>query len=69
MICISNPAIRAIWVSCHPRQRDRGQHNIGEIDGESLVPPNDALVAASPETYEYVLATAKRRSDLQSSLA
>jgi len=31
-------------------------HNIGEIDGESMVSPNDALVAASPATYDYVLA-------------
>lgn len=31
-------------------------HNIGEIDGESLVSPNDALVAASPQSFDYVLA-------------
>ncbi len=31
-------------------------HNIGEIDGESLVSPNDALVAASQDSYDYVLA-------------
>ncbi len=31
-------------------------HNIGEIDGDALISPNDALVAASPDTYEYVLA-------------
>jgi len=31
-------------------------HNIGEIDGESLVSPNDALVAQSPQTFDYVLA-------------
>jgi type I restriction enzyme M protein len=31
-------------------------HNIGEIDGESLVSPNDALVAASPKSFDYVLA-------------
>jgi type I restriction enzyme M protein len=31
-------------------------HNIGEIDGNSMVSPNDALVAASPTTYDYVLA-------------
>jgi type I restriction enzyme M protein len=31
-------------------------HNIGEIDGEAAVSPNDALVAASPHTYDYVLA-------------
>lgn len=31
-------------------------HNIGEIDGESAVSPNDALVAPSPKTYDYVLA-------------
>lgn len=31
-------------------------HNIGEIDGDSLVSPNDALVAASPKSFDYVLA-------------
>lgn len=31
-------------------------HNIGEIDGESLVSPNDALVAQSPQSFDYVLA-------------
>ena len=31
-------------------------HNIGEIDGESMISPNDALVASSPKTYDYVLA-------------
>lgn len=31
-------------------------HNIGEIDGEAAISPNDALVAASPHTYDYVLA-------------
>ena len=31
-------------------------HNIGEIDGDSSVSSNDALVAASPQTYDYVLA-------------
>ncbi|MFA4995414.1 MAG: class I SAM-dependent DNA methyltransferase [Bdellovibrionales bacterium] len=31
-------------------------HNIGEIDGESMVSPNDALVASSPKSYDYVLA-------------
>ena len=31
-------------------------HNIGEIDGDSLVSPNDALVAASPNSFDYVLA-------------
>lgn len=31
-------------------------HNIGEIDGESLVSPNDALVSASGQTVDYVLA-------------
>ncbi|MDN5849964.1 MAG: type I restriction-modification system subunit M [Nitrococcus sp.] len=31
-------------------------HNIGEIDGEGAVSPNDALVAASGQTYDYVLA-------------
>jgi type I restriction enzyme M protein len=31
-------------------------HNIGEIDGEGAVSPNDALVAPSPKTFDYVLA-------------
>lgn len=31
-------------------------HNIGEIDGESSVSPNDALVASSARTFDYVLA-------------
>ena len=31
-------------------------HNIGEIDGDSMVSPNDALVAASPQAFDYVLA-------------
>jgi len=31
-------------------------HNIGEIDGDSLVSPNDALVAPNPQSYDYVLA-------------
>lgn len=31
-------------------------HNIGEIDGESLVSPNDALIAPSPISVDYVLA-------------
>jgi type I restriction enzyme M protein len=31
-------------------------HNIGEIDGDSLVSPNDALVASSPISVDYVLA-------------
>ncbi|HBN14203.1 MAG: DNA methyltransferase [Gammaproteobacteria bacterium] len=31
-------------------------HNIGEIDGESLISPNDALVAQSPQSFDYVLA-------------
>ena len=31
-------------------------HNIGEIDGESLVSPNDALIAPSPVNVDYVLA-------------
>lgn len=31
-------------------------HNIGEIDGDSLISPNDALVAASPQSFDYVLA-------------
>lgn len=31
-------------------------HNIGEIDGEGSISSNDALVASSPRTYDYVLA-------------
>ncbi len=31
-------------------------HNIGEIDGDSMVSPNDALVAQSPQSFDYVLA-------------
>ncbi len=31
-------------------------HNIGEIDGESMISPNDALVADSGKRYDYVLA-------------
>ena len=31
-------------------------HNIGEIDGDVLISPNDALVAASDQTFDYVLA-------------
>jgi type I restriction enzyme M protein len=31
-------------------------HNIGEMDGQSLVSPTDALVAPAPDTYDYVLA-------------
>ncbi|MCX7088531.1 MAG: class I SAM-dependent DNA methyltransferase [Methylococcales bacterium] len=31
-------------------------HNIGEIDGESLVSPNDALVTSSPTSVDVVLA-------------
>ncbi len=31
-------------------------HNIGEIDGESMVSPNDALVADSGKRYDYVMA-------------
>lgn len=31
-------------------------HNIGEIDGGVTISPNDALVAPSTETYDYVLA-------------
>ncbi len=31
-------------------------HNIGEIDGEVAVSPNDALVAPSSRTFDYVLA-------------
>jgi type I restriction enzyme M protein len=31
-------------------------HNIGEIDGVASISPNDALVAASPQTYDFVMA-------------
>jgi len=31
-------------------------HNIGEIDGDVLISPNDALVAASAQNFDYVLA-------------
>lgn len=31
-------------------------HNIGEIDGESLISPNDALVADAGKRFDYVLA-------------
>jgi type I restriction enzyme M protein len=31
-------------------------HNIGEIDGEVLISPNDALVAPSGRSYDFVLA-------------
>jgi type I restriction enzyme M protein len=31
-------------------------HNIGEIDGDTPISPNDALVAPSPRTFDYVLA-------------
>ena len=31
-------------------------HNIGEIDGEVMISPNDALVAASAQSFDYVLA-------------
>jgi type I restriction enzyme M protein len=31
-------------------------HNIGEIDGDSMISPNDALIAPGGETYDYVLA-------------
>ncbi|HBF09850.1 MAG TPA: DNA methyltransferase [Gammaproteobacteria bacterium] len=31
-------------------------HNIGEMDGEILISPNDALIAQSPITVDYVLA-------------
>jgi type I restriction enzyme M protein len=31
-------------------------HNIGEIDGDVLISPNDALVAASAQSFDYVLA-------------
>ena len=31
-------------------------HNIGEIDGDSLISPNDALVAPGDDTFDYVLA-------------
>ncbi len=31
-------------------------HNIGEIDGDVMISPNDALVAASGKSFDYVLA-------------
>ncbi len=31
-------------------------HNIGEIDGEPTVSPNDALIAEPSDTYDYVMA-------------
>lgn len=31
-------------------------HNIGEIDGDAPISSNDALVAPSPQSYDYVLA-------------
>lgn len=31
-------------------------HNIGEIDGDSPISPNDALIAPPQESYDYVLA-------------
>jgi type I restriction enzyme M protein len=31
-------------------------HNIGEIDGDVMISPNDALVAASRQSFDYVLA-------------
>ena len=31
-------------------------HNIGEIDGDAPISPNDSLVAPSPQSYDYVLA-------------
>ncbi len=30
-------------------------HNIGEIDGDVMISPNDALVAASAQSFDYVL--------------
>ncbi len=31
-------------------------HNIGDIDGDNFISPADALIAASPVTFDYVLA-------------
>ncbi|MBA4321516.1 MAG: DNA methyltransferase, partial [Odoribacter sp.] len=31
-------------------------HNIGDIDSDNFISPADALIAASPATYDYVLA-------------
>lgn len=31
-------------------------HNIGDIDSDSFISPQDALISSSPETYDYVLA-------------
>jgi len=36
-------------------------HNIGEIDGESFINPNDALIADDGERYDYVLANPRKR--------
>jgi type I restriction enzyme M protein len=30
-------------------------HNIGEIDGDVLISPNDSLVAPSSQSYDFVL--------------
>ena len=35
-------------------------HNIGEIDGDSPISPNDALIAP-PQSYDYVLQPAFRQ--------
>ena len=31
-------------------------HNIGDIESDNFISPADALIAASPITYDYVLA-------------
>jgi type I restriction enzyme M protein len=31
-------------------------HNIGEIDGEAMISPNDALIAPGRKSFDYVLA-------------
>ena len=31
-------------------------HNIGDIESDNFISPADALIAASPTTYDYVLA-------------
>jgi type I restriction enzyme M protein len=31
-------------------------HNIGDIESDNFISPADALIAASPATYDYVLA-------------
>ena len=39
-------------------------HNIGEIDGDSPISPNDALIAPPRESVDYVLAATGRRANV-----